>query len=128
MVWFFIKNTLVITAVFCTCLINPLQILADQPQQNPSPASQSVAADAVTNTDTAANLVIVKGKLSELGYTDAQIGQVLSQLSDEDIAVISQNINQLQIGGTTDPTGYTLVVIALLIYIFLNIVEGYDWP
>lgn len=128
MVWFFIKNTLVITAVFCTCLINPLQILADQPQQNPSPASQSVAADTVTNTDTAANLVIVKGKLSELGYTDAQIGQVLSQLSDEDIAVISQNINQLQIGGTTDPTGYTLVVIALLIYIFLNIVEGYDWP
>ncbi|MBI5361137.1 MAG: hypothetical protein HZA48_11215 [Planctomycetes bacterium] len=128
MVWFFIKNTIVITAVFCTCLINPMQIFADQPQQNPVQIPQPAASDTVANADMAANLNALKGKLSGLGYTDAQIEQVMSQLSDEDIAVISQNINQLQIGGTTDPTGYTLVVIALLIYIFLNIVEGYDWP
>ena len=112
-----LKYASAFTAAFCICFCAPSWAFAGD--------------DAAGTTNTSApadHASALQDSLVDMGYTQAQAEDVVSQLSDEEIAFFAQNPDALEKAGILDPGGFTLIVAALLVWVFLSIVEGYDWP
>lgn len=112
-----LKYASAFTAAFCICLCAPSWAFAGDgaasPVKSSAPVEQSHA---------------MQKSLVDMGYTQAQAEEVVSQLSEEEIAFFAQNPDALEKAGIMDPGGFTLIVVALFVWVFLSIVEGYDWP
>jgi len=67
---------------------------------------------------------MVRERLENLGFTESEIQKRLNQLSDEQIHNLALNIDQLKVGGNALGIVIALLVIAVFIVLFTNIIRG----
>ncbi|MDP2849385.1 MAG: PA2779 family protein [Humidesulfovibrio sp.] len=65
----------------------------------------------------------VKAKLSALGYSDAEISEKLSAVSDSELHSLASQLNALDAGGDGLGIIVTLLVIVLLVVVILKLTD-----
>lgn len=91
---------------------------------SPSQAIALAQADRAADLQKVQNVLemkMVKDRLEKLGYTQEEIQQRLSQLSDQQLHQLALNLDELKVGGDALGVIIALLVIAILVVIFLQL-------